>query len=323
MDESFLPPAVPGGDGSPAFEPPPYVWQRRPKFQDRRWLHLVLLLLTIGTTTLAGTGHYLAFLSDYGTPTLTLSLPSLLVHGLWYSVTILAILGCHELGHYFACRYYDVDASLPFFLPVPFILTGTLGAFIRIREPIPSKRQLFDIGIAGPIAGFVDRRARALHRRGDVARRAGARRLLGMRSGRAAALQAGGEAPVGHDARRLLAEPAPDGVRRLVRPARDGAQPVPRRTAGRRPHLVCGARPQVHHVTIVMIGIAVVLTYFSWSWIVWTVLMIGMLVAFGPRHPRTIDEDVPLDRTRLILAVVALVIFALCFTPMPMEQIGQ
>ena len=73
-----------------------------------------------------------------------------------YSGTILAILGCHELGHYFACRYYDVDASLPVFLPVPPpFLTGTLGAFIRIRQPIPSKRMLFDIGIAGPIAGFL------------------------------------------------------------------------------------------------------------------------------------------------------------------------
>ena len=73
----------------------------------------------------------------------------------WYSGTVLAILGCHELGHYFACRYYDVDASLPYFLPFPFSIIGTFGAFIKIREPIPTKRMLFDIGIAGPIAGFV------------------------------------------------------------------------------------------------------------------------------------------------------------------------
>ena len=65
------------------------------------------------------------------------------------------ILGAHELGHYLACRYYQVDASLPFFIPMPLVLTGTLGAFIRIREPIPTKRMLFDIGIAGPLAGFV------------------------------------------------------------------------------------------------------------------------------------------------------------------------
>ena len=86
--------------------------------------------------------------------------------------TILLILGAHELGHYLACRYYQVDASLPFFIPMPLVLTGTLGAFIRIREPIPTKRMLFDIGIAGPLAGFVVRGARALHRHRDVAGRA-------------------------------------------------------------------------------------------------------------------------------------------------------
>ena len=59
------------------------------------------------------------------------------------------------MGHYFACRYYRVDATLPFFLPAPLPLTGTLGAFIRIRSRIPDKMALFDIGLSGPIAGFV------------------------------------------------------------------------------------------------------------------------------------------------------------------------
>ncbi len=131
------------------------AWQQRPKFQDRVARHVVLLLLTIGSTTCAGVGHFQAFQSGFSSVSLGLSTSQLVFGGLWYSGTILAILGCHELGHYFACRYYDVDASLPFFLPMPVLLTGTLGAFIRIREPFPSKRALFDIGIAGPIAGFV------------------------------------------------------------------------------------------------------------------------------------------------------------------------
>ena len=138
-------------------EPTPAVWQPSPKFQDRVWRHVLLFALTIVTTTLVGAGHYAAFLTDFGDAAAPARavVPRSCVGGFWYSGTILAILGCHELGHYFACRYYDVDASLPFFIPVPFLLTGTLGAFIRIREPIPSKRMLFDIGIAGPIAGFV------------------------------------------------------------------------------------------------------------------------------------------------------------------------
>lgn len=313
---------MPGLDASPAFEPPPCVWQRRPKFQDRRSLHLALLLLTIGTTTLAGTGHYLAFLSDYGAPPLAPSLPSLLVHGLWYSATILAILGCHELGHYFACRYYDVDASLPYFLPVPFLLTGTLGAFIRIREPIPSKRQLFDIGIAGPLAGFV------------VAVPA---LFIGVAMSHVARVPAGftgfdlGEPLLFKLAEKILWGATPDGYSLNLHPMAFAAWfgllatalnlfPVGQLDGGHISYAVLGRKSTT--VTIVVIGIAIVLTYFSWSWLVWTVLMIGMLVAFGPRHPRTIDEDVPLDRTRVILAVVALVVFALCFTPMPMVQIG-
>ena len=69
---------------------------------------------------------------------------------------VLLILGAHEFGHYSLCRVHDVDATLPFFIPAPPpLMTGTLGAVIRIREPFPSKRALFDIGIAGPIGGFL------------------------------------------------------------------------------------------------------------------------------------------------------------------------
>src|SRR5688572_33138101 len=86
-----------------------------------------------------GADHYLAYASDFGRRPVAIS-TALILNGVWYSGTILLILGAHELGHYLACRYYQVDASLPFFIPMPIVLTGTLGAFIRIREPIPTKR---------------------------------------------------------------------------------------------------------------------------------------------------------------------------------------
>ncbi len=79
--------------------------------------------------------------------------PASLLNGLPFSLTLLAILLAHEMGHYWAARYYHVDATLPFFIPAP-TLIGTFGAFIRIRSAILSKRILFDIGIAGPLAGF-------------------------------------------------------------------------------------------------------------------------------------------------------------------------
>ena len=82
--------------------------------------------------------------------------PALLAPGLKFSGSLLAILTAHEFGHYFFCRYYGVDATLPFFIPQPpGLLPGTFGAFIKMRSPVPSRRALFDIGLAGPLAGFI------------------------------------------------------------------------------------------------------------------------------------------------------------------------
>jgi len=151
------------GDGGLApyfFEPPPPY--KPPK--RRLWLHIMLLLATLFTTTLVGAhmqynfGHNLPFFDiDRVTDVFTVGLqsPALFIAGLPFSLTLLTILMAHELGHYLACVYYGVDATLPFFLPSPMPVTGTFGAFIRIRSAIHSKRILFDIGIAGPIAGFI------------------------------------------------------------------------------------------------------------------------------------------------------------------------
>ncbi len=82
--------------------------------------------------------------------------PSLLLQGVAFASSLLSILFAHEMGHYLACRHYGVDATLPFFIPAPpLFLAGTFGAFIKIRSPIPSRRALFDIGLAGPLAGFI------------------------------------------------------------------------------------------------------------------------------------------------------------------------
>jgi membrane-associated protease RseP (regulator of RpoE activity) len=298
-------------------EPP---WQPRPKFRDRRWLHALLLILTLVTTTLAGVDHYLAFQADF-LPSTTPLRAGLVWYGLFYSVTILAILGCHELGHYFACRYYDVDASLPYFLPVPTPLTGTLGAFIRIREPIPTKRMLFDIGIAGPIAGFM------------VAVPA---LFIGLSMSHVARLPADfsgyelGEPLLFQLAAKLLWGTVPDGYSLNMHPIAFAAWfgllatalnlfPAGQLDGGHISYAVFGRRST--YVTLTMVVCAVALSFFSSSWIVWTVLMVAMLAYFGPRHPPTFDEHEPLDRTRTILAIVALAILALCFTPAPISPL--
>ena len=310
-------------DDSGLVTPPEYVsWQPRPKFQDRVWLHVLLFLLTLATTTLVGADHYVAFLLDFTARRIPMTSGALLVRGLWYSVTILAILGCHELGHYVACRYYDVDASMPFFLPVPISITGTLGAFIRIREPIPQKRMLFDIGIAGPLAGFV------------VAVPA---LLIGVAMSHVVRVPADfsgfelGEPLLFKAAEWLIWGPIQDPYSLNLHPVAFAAWfgllatalnlfPIGQLDGGHICYAVLGTRST--YVTFGSIAIAITLAaYFSASWVVWTGLMVVMLIMFGPRHPRVFDEEVPLDRSRKILALVALIIFVLCFTPAPISEL--
>ena len=94
--------------------------------------------------------------------------PSLLLTGVPFSVTLMCILMAHEMGHFVLCEKYNVYATLPFFIPAP-TLIGTMGAFIRIKSPIRSRQALFDIGIAGPIAGFVAAIPFLVHRTAAVA----------------------------------------------------------------------------------------------------------------------------------------------------------
>ena len=138
-----------------------------PRRRQRYWLHAVLLLATFFTTLVVGS-HFqynfeqqrpaLADEEDSYVPLFPIDViwhhPSRLLLGIPFSASLMLILLAHEMGHYLACLRYNVDATLPFFIPFPSLI-GTMGAFIRIRSPIHSRRALFDIGIAGPIAGFV------------------------------------------------------------------------------------------------------------------------------------------------------------------------
>lgn len=114
----------------------------------RPGLAIALLLTTLFTTTAAG-----VFLSGVSDEQIQEN-PDLFLTGLPYALALLAILGTHEMGHYLAARHYKIQATLPYFIPIPFFL-GTFGAFIQMRSPVPNRRALFDVGIAGPLSGLV------------------------------------------------------------------------------------------------------------------------------------------------------------------------
>jgi membrane-associated protease RseP (regulator of RpoE activity) len=331
-DPSPSVPTLHGDQGRPeqsrepsVVEGPPVSFRPRRKFQDRRWLHLTLFVLTLASTTLVGANQYWMFVTDLGRVPMDMTGLHWFLNGFWYSGTILLILGAHEFGHYIACRYYQVDASLPFFIPMPVVATGTLGAFIRIREPIPTKRMLFDIGIAGPLAGFAFA-VPAL--------------IVGLMLSKVAPIpdleslpdnvlmMQLGEPLLVKAAQWLTLGSVPSGYSVDMHPIAFAAWfgllatalnlfPIGQLDGGHISYAVLGRRSTA--ITLASIGVAIGLTFLSVSWMVWTFLLVAMTLMMGPRHPRTMDEDVPLDRTRIWLAALALLVFVLCFTPNPIE----
>jgi len=293
--------------------------------------HVVLFVLTFITTTLVGAEFYASFLTglDSHTASKLPSFPWLMVGGLWFSVGVLAILGIHEFGHYFACKYYRVDASLPYFLPMPlpFLMPGTLGAVIRIRQPIASKLQFFDIGIAGPIAGFVV---------------AVPILLLGMSLSNVVTLPPDFDGTNFNDpllfqfVARLFFPSIPAGQTINLHPAGWAAWwgllatalnlcPVGQLDGGHVSYAVFGRKSSL--ITLGVAACLIGLTSYSLvvlhtpSYLMWTVLLIIMLFVMGPHHPRTLDEDRPLDRRRLWLAAIAAVMLIVSFTPIPIAAL--
>jgi membrane-associated protease RseP (regulator of RpoE activity) len=298
--------------------PPPVTTPR-----DRVWLHVALFLLTILTTTAVGALHYYAFAVGFNasdaTPPPAFGSLSFYLPGLWYSGTVLAILGFHEMGHYVACRYYRVDATLPYFLPAPLPLTGTLGAFIRIRQRIPSKIALFDIGLSGPIAGFL------------VAVPA---LFIGLSMSVVEAVPTDftgfelGEPLLFRAASWLVWGDLDEGLSINMHPMAFASWfgllatalnlfPMGQLDGGHVAYAVLGRRSSL--VTIGTVLLAVALTVVSTSWLVWTILMVAMLAVMGPHHPPTLDDHSPVDRPRIVLAFVGLAMLIVCFTPAPIE----
>ncbi|HKW97832.1 MAG TPA: site-2 protease family protein [Bryobacteraceae bacterium] len=300
----------------------PFARTRR---KDRYWLHLLMFALTLLSTTIVGArmqynfAHNLPFFDlerDLAAFGVWWGQPRLLLQGLPFSLTLLAILLAHEFGHYIACRHYHVDASLPYFLPAP-TFTGTLGAFIRIRAPIYSKRVLFDIGVAGPIAGFIFL-------------------LPALSTGVAYSKIIPG---VAHQGAFTFGTPALLWlIERAVMPGVGTADiylhpvaraawigilatalnllPIGQLDGGHILYSMVGERHKL--LSRIFAAILVPIGILFWSgWLVWAVL----LLIFGMRHP-AIYDPAELSPGRKKLAWLSLVIFILCFTLSPIAYAG-
>ncbi|MCA1558972.1 MAG: site-2 protease family protein [Acidobacteria bacterium] len=317
-----------GPDFQPGpFEPEPFdpgypVIPPRRRFQTKLWKHVLLFALTLITTTLVGALHYAGFRARFDPDAVRFDW-WLLAGGLWYSAPALLFLGAHEMGHYVACRYYNVDASLPYFLPllIPTLgfQTGTLGAVIRIREAFQTRTMLFDIGIAGPLSGFLVLIPML---------------FLGL------SLSEVLPAPPQLDAvylgepllfqwfTRLVLGTVQDGYSLNAHPLVFAAWlgmlatalnllPFGQLDGGHISYALFGRASS--YISIATVGTALVMTFVTISWLLLTLMMLVMLFVLGPGHPRVIHEYEPLGPGRRRLALVALVILVICFTPVPIR----
>jgi len=291
-----------------------FVATRPQKFP---WMNVALFALTCLSTAITGAalmGMYTNSVTDL-LPFLQriLRSPSVLLSGLPFSFAIMAILLGHEMGHYLTCRYYGIDATLPFFIPAP-TLVGTMGAFIRIKSPIQHRAALLEVGIAGPIVGFVlavPALIFALAKSNYVA--------LGPPG---AGLELG-EPLIFKLLETIMRKTPPPGMAINLHPIGIAAWfgffatalnllPVGQLDGGHVSYALFGrihkGISQAFLFTLIPLGL------FYWQgWLVWT----AVLLFLGFRHPVTLDDSVPLSRRHAWLGWAALGMFVLCFTPMP------
>jgi membrane-associated protease RseP (regulator of RpoE activity) len=253
------------------------------------WLHAGLFALTVASTVLVG--------------------------GPWYALAILTILLAHEMGHYLMSRRYGVRASLPYFLPMPLSPIGTLGAVIRMEARIPNRTVLFDIGIAGPLAGLVFTIPAILiglalstvvttaTPRPDTLP-LGESLLFSMLS-----RLVKGELGPGQDV--LLHPIAFAGWVGLLVTALN-LLPVSQLDGGHVLYGLLGQRSR--RVSIAVYAAFLAMTIIKYR--NWLPLAILILI-FRPEHPPTVDATTPVSRSRRLLGILSFLLFAISFTPVP------
>src|SRR6266567_1746757 len=288
--------------------------QRRPRMRfARRQVNLLLLLLTIPSIVFFGGAWNWSSYS--GEP--ILSAASIGYGSLFFSLPLLTILGSHEMGHYLVAKRYKVQASLPFFLPsLPPL--GTLGAFISMRDPIPNRRALLDIGVSGPLVGFA------------IAIPVTLAGLALSAASPASGLTLAGEAQPSLLFRALsLFFPLPDtllthphplafagwvglfvtAINLLPAGQLDGGH-VARALFGRTQFYLSWA------AILLLFGLSFVTTYPGWFIFGFLILMLGV------RHPPPLNDLTRLDPARKLVGIVAVAILIVTFVPQPFAPVG-
>ncbi len=291
------------------------------RYQPQWWLHGLLFALTLATTTFFGAIFFATDSAELVTTLGDVFRPRFLAEGLWFSLPLLVILTCHELGHYLACRLHGLAVTPPFFIPIP-IPFGTLGAIIRIKEPIRSRGQLMDVGAAGPIAGFLASlpflaygiAVSGVSQIPDVPAEVGYLELGEPLIFRLLVLLVGPDG-VGQDQTLMLHATGVAAWFGLLITMLN-MLPFSQLDGGHVAYALFGSwhRRLVEPALLILVFMGLIWV----GWLVWAVIVLLL----RPQHPAVADELVPLPRARLAIGWIALALFVLCFMPVPATLIN-
>lgn len=287
------------------FNPPASDWR----------INLALFVITI-VSTLATAAYFYAETAEQATQ---------IWRGWPFSLSIMLILGAHELAHYFAARYHKVAVTLPYFIPLPLISPiGTMGAVIRIKAPIKNKRALFDIGVAGPLAGLVFAIPLLIY--GLMTSELGPTSPSGLLEGNSILYYLAKFAIFGQF---LPSETLDVHLNQVAWAAWVGLlvtalnlMPVGQLDGGHIMYSLLGNKAKRLFVPVVAVLGALTLASFlidsTFTWGIWIVL----LFFFGRAHAEPLDDVTPLDPRRRWLGIATLIIFLLIFVPIPFRILG-
>jgi len=290
-----------------------FLVYKKPGKKKSTWINIALLVATIITTTLSGS---LMFSNGWD----NILLGSNILKGfIFFSFPLLSILGIHEMGHFFASKKHRVAASLPYFIPIPpnpVLPLGTMGAVISMREPIPDRKALLDIGIAGPLAGFIVTIPVL---------------IIGLLLSHPIPISSvpKGTPSLGPNLLllafiSLLFPHLPSDYTINLHPTAFAGWvglvvtainllPAGQLDGG---HIARAVLKEKHiYASFAAIALLAAISILgNGSWLFMLLLIIFLI---GPAHPPALNELIPLDRKRIILAIISIIIFALSFTPIP------
>lgn len=274
------------------------------------WIHIILFIATFMSTLVVG-----SFLTQQ--PEEIIKNPLKILHGLSFSLTLMTMLLCHELSHYFASKKHNIKATLPYFIPAP-TLIGTLGAFIKMRSPITTRRALIDIGASGPIAGFIV---------SFMATIIGLPMSQVVQTKTTAGGLVLGDSLLFYFLSWIVFGNIPASYDVVLHPVAFAGWigffvtalnliPVGQLDGGHIAYAILGERHA--KISKILVLIMLLIGLFFWEgWVIWAVL----LLILGLRHPPVLFWEVPLDDRRRLISWITAIIFLLTFIPMPFKAI--